>query len=91
MKKINIISALIALAVAMVFLYSVLTPPSMFNLLPFAIHEAFFMKITERGEVSSSIEEGTFIKIFDTVAAVALFWLIYKVSKSLMSLKNKNQ
>jgi hypothetical protein len=84
MKRINVIAGLIALIVSAGFLYLALTPPSMFNFLPFAIHEALFLKVTEGGEVSSSIEEGTFIKIFDIVFAGMLFWLIYKVSKSLM-------
>jgi len=89
MKKINLIAALIALAVASVFLYSVLTPPSMFNFLPFAIHEALFLKVTENG-VTSTIEEGTFIKIFDTVFTVLIFWGVYRITKGLMNLRKKN-
>lgn len=89
MKKINLIAALIALAVASVFLYSVLTPPSMFNFLPFAIHEALFLKVTENG-VTSTIEEGKFIKIFDTVFAVLIFWGVYRITKGLMNLRKKN-
>lgn len=89
MNKINIIAVLVALVVAGFFLYSVLTPPSMFNFLPFAIHEALFLKVTENG-VSSSIEEGTFIKIFDTVVAALIFWLVYAVMKKVMIMIKKN-
>lgn len=89
MKSINPIAALVAVLIAGTFLYSVLTPPSMFNFLPFAIHEAFFLKVTENG-VSSSIEEGTFIKIFDTAVAVLIFWLAYIVAKKVMDMIKKN-
>ena len=89
MKKINLLAALIGLAVASGFLYSALTPPGMFNFLPFAIHEALFLKVTENG-VTSSIEEGTFIKIFDTVFAILIFWGVYRITKALMNLREKN-
>ena len=89
MKNINPVATLVALVISGVFLYSVLTPPSIFNFLPFAIHEALFLQVTENG-VSSSIEEGTFIKIFDTVVAILLFWLIYAVVKKIISMVNRN-
>lgn len=85
MKTINPVAILVALVISGVFLYSVLTPPSMFNFLPFAIHEALFLKVTENG-VSSSIEESTFILVFDTIAALLLFWLVYVVTKRILSM-----
>jgi hypothetical protein len=36
--------------------------------------------------MSSYIAEGTFIRVFDTIVAIILFWLIYRVSESLINL-----
>lgn len=77
MIKINFIAALISVIIAGFFLYSVLTPPSMFNFLPFAIHEAFFL--------NSSIEEGTFIKIFDIIMSVLIFWIVYLAVRKIIT------
>lgn len=90
MKNINIIAALIAFAVSIFFLISVLTPPSYFNALPFAIHQSFFKEVTSDGDVFNTIEESTFIKIFDTIVALLLFWLVYVVIKRLLSMIKKN-
>lgn len=90
MKNINIIAALIAFAISIFFLLSVLTPPSYFNALPFAIHQAFFKEVTSDGEVFNTIEESTFIKVFDIIIALLIFWLVYALSKRILGIRRKN-
>ena len=64
----NIISLLLALLITIGFLWAVFTPPSIFNILPFEIHEAF-----DPGGSS----ESTFIKVFDICFAIVLFVIVY--------------
>jgi hypothetical protein len=71
----------IALIVSILFLSLVLAPAGCgFNLLPYEIHEGI-----SRGGAG----ESTFIKIFDTVFALALFWLIYRLLKIVLPRKSQ--
>lgn len=71
-KKILVV--LISLVVSGMFLWAVLTPPSVFNMLPFAIHEA----VSPGGN-----SEQVFIIVFDLLFALLLFigsfWLTKKI------------
>ena len=69
----NTISLLLALLITTAFLWAVLTPPSIFNILPFAIHEAF-----DPGGSS----ESTFINVFNICFAIVLFAIVYLLAKS---------
>jgi hypothetical protein len=68
MKR-NIIAALLSGIITAMFLYAVLIPPSAFNFIPFALHQAFFQ---------NSVEEASFIRVFDVIIGIILFWLLYK-------------
>ena len=70
MKKINIWALIIALALTGIFLWSVLNPPSVFNFLPFAIHEAI-----DFGGTS----EKTFIIVFDVITSVLILIAGYRI------------
>ena len=82
MKK-NIMSTSVAFVATAIFLYWALVPPSYFNLLPFAIHENLFSTVTKNGEIVSSFEESTFIKLFDMVVGILVFWLVFKISRNI--------
>ena len=73
LNKRNTASLILALILAGGFLWAVLTPPSLFNFLPFQIHES--MRPT-------SISENLFIKIFDICSAVILLILSYILARS---------
>lgn len=71
----------IAGVLAGVFIFFVLfTKGCVFNLLPYMLHES----ITATGA-----GEDTFIKGFDVIFAVLIFWLIYRMIRWLM--KNDDQ
>jgi hypothetical protein len=62
----------IALTISTIFLLLVLAPGGCaFNMLPYLIHE----KISKGGE-----GEGQFIKGFDWVVGIAIFFVAYKIS-----------
>jgi hypothetical protein len=82
MKK-NIRPILVALVATAAFLYWALVPPSYFNFLPFAIHENFFSRVTTNGEIVSTIDETTFIRAFDIVFGILIFWIIFRISRSI--------
>ncbi len=90
MKNTNIIAALIACAISIFFLLSVLSPPGYFNFLPFAMHQAFFKEVSAEGEVFNTIEESTFIAVFDTITALLIFWLVYAFTKRVLAVRRKN-
>lgn len=75
MKKINIWALMIALALAGVFLWLVLNPPSVFNMLPFAIHEAI-----NPGGTS----EKTFIIVFDVIIALLILIVGYRIVSKML-------
>jgi hypothetical protein len=66
-NKRNIAALIAALLISAGFLYAVLTPPSVFNFLPYEIHESIPMKVSE----------STFIIDFDICFSVALLFPIY--------------
>ena len=68
--KINILALIIAFVLSGGFLAFVLTPPSFFNFLPLAIHQAMFRDV---------FAEKTFIVVFDIMVAVFFVWLFYKI------------
>lgn len=70
--KSKIWAAIIALLIAGIFLGLVLTPPSVFNMLPSAIHEA----VNPEGEGNS---EQVFIITFDVIVALLLLLLSYRM------------
>lgn len=74
--KKNAVSNLIGLIIAAIFLYLALTPPSLFNLIPFAIHQALIS--------DGFIKESTFIIIFDIAFAFLIFYLISKLGQKLI-------
>jgi hypothetical protein len=63
-------ASIIAILISGLFLWLVLNPPSVFNLLPFAIHEA----INPGGS-----SEQTFIIVFDLAVALLLFIFLYQI------------
>jgi hypothetical protein len=83
--KNKIIIVLIAVVITAGFLYWTLTPPSIFNFIPFSIHQAFFKKVTENGEVINIVSENSFIKLFDVFISLIVFWITYKLSKLLLT------
>jgi hypothetical protein len=82
MTKVKILATCIGLLAAGAFLLLVLARPSGFNFIPFSIHERFFQTVSPDGEVYSSIEEATFIVIFDLISALVVFVLFYKGAKN---------
>lgn len=70
MKRVNIWALMIALVLAGVFLWLVLNPPSVFNMLPFAIHET-----VNPGGAS----EKTFIIVFDVIASLLILMVGYRI------------
>jgi asparagine N-glycosylation enzyme membrane subunit Stt3 len=75
----KIIAFIIALLLPALFLWiTVFSGSSVFNLLPFEIHEAI-----NPGGAS----EGTFIVIFDVIVAILLIIPIYKIVKGLFNNK----
>jgi hypothetical protein len=77
--KIKIISGIIAILIAALFLYVILQP-GIFNYLPYLIHKSLFEKLDSNGEIVSVITEESFIVTFDVVASIFILWLTYKVS-----------
>jgi hypothetical protein len=74
MRK-NILPIILSAAIAIIFLYIVLTPPSAFNMIPFAIHEWLFKGI---------IKEVTFIVIFDIITSVILFFIGFYIFRRIV-------
>lgn len=70
MKRINILALMIAIALAGVFLWLVLNPPSVFNMLPFALYEAFN---------SGGTSEKTFIIVFDVITSLLILIVGYRI------------
>lgn len=69
--KTKVWASIIAIFISGLFLWFVLNPPSVFNMLPFAIHEAI-----NPGGAS----ESTFIIVFDVIIALLLFVLSYRIT-----------
>lgn len=67
-NKRNVVSLILAMFLAGLFLWAVLNPPSIFNSLPYEIHEAI-----DPGGVSETV----FIKRFDICSAVLVFIICY--------------
>lgn len=70
MVKSKVLVFTVSTLISGIFLWLVLNSPSIFNMLPFAIHEA----INPGGS-----SEKTFIVLFDVLVALLLFVLSYKV------------
>lgn len=71
----NIVSLVIAVIISGVFLWAILTPPSLFNFLPYQIHE---------GMKSEKISENLFIKIFDICSAIIVLILSYILTRNFL-------
>lgn len=69
-SKVKIWAFIIALILAGLFLWMVLTPPSVFNMLPFAIHEAID---------PSGVSEKTFIIVFDIITSFLILLGGYRI------------
>ncbi len=65
---------IIASVITLVFYSLVLFGSSTFNILPYYIHES----ISPRGA-----NETVFIRVFDILFGLLLFWIVYKMSKVL--------
>ena len=78
----NLLSGLIALVITGCFLYWSLTPGCVFNLIPFAIHQSLFKTVT-KGEVVNTINEGTFIRLFDMLTGILIFGAVFRTSKKM--------
>ncbi len=72
----NIIVLILSIIIAVGFLWAVLTPPSIFNFLPYAIHES--MK-------TNAISENNFIRVFDICSSMVVFVLSYILSRNAFS------
>jgi hypothetical protein len=83
--KNKIITILVAVVITAGFLYWTLIPPSIFNFIPFSIHQAFFKQVTENGEVINIVSESIFVKLFDVFVSLIVFWITYKLSKLLLT------
>ncbi len=73
LNKKNISSLITATILSGIFLWTVLTPPSLFNFLPYQIHQA--MK-------SDAISEQLFIELFDIFSAIIIFTLSYILARN---------
>lgn len=73
--RIKIIAIAISLILSLLFLKMVLTPPSVFNLLPYSIHRSFS---------PDGSGEKMFIIIFDLIIALLLFYITYKIALKIM-------
>jgi len=81
MKK-KIIPIGVSLAVAAAFLVIVLTPGGCaFNLIPYEIHESMR---------PSEMSESSFIKMFDVIFAIALFFLIRWIVSPMVNTKGRS-
>ncbi|RPE08307.1 hypothetical protein EGT74_14710 [Chitinophaga lutea] len=74
MKK-KFAAVAIALSICILFLMMVLTPPSVFNLLPYSIH---------RSLSPAGFREKEFIIVFDVLTALGIFFVIYKMGMKMM-------
>ncbi len=72
----NIKAIVIASALTALLAYIILTPPSFFNFLPFAIHESLFR--------NTSIQEHQFILAFDVTCLVIFYFSISNFLKRRM-------
>lgn len=54
------------------------------------MHQAFFKLVSAEGEVFNTIEESTFIEVFDTITALLIFWLVYAFTKRVLAVRRKN-
>jgi hypothetical protein len=82
MKK-KIISGLIAVVVAVIFLYVILKPNAL-NFVPHLIYTNFFERVNENGEVVSTLSEQAVIVAFDVLLTVILFWGVFRISNRLL-------
>jgi hypothetical protein len=64
------------------FLYWSLTPGCPINFIPFAIHQSLFKTVTN-GQVVNTINEGTFIRSFDILLGILIFWAVFRISKKM--------
>jgi hypothetical protein len=71
------ISIIIATGLTTVFLFNVLIPPSIFNLIPYSIHESFW---------KGGSGESNFIISFDILCGLLLFWIVYRIASKLIKL-----
>jgi hypothetical protein len=78
MKK-EIISGLIAVVVAAIFLYFILKPNAL-NFVPYLIYTNFFEQVNENGEVVSMVSEQGVIIAFDLLLTVILSWGVFRIS-----------
>ncbi len=82
----NLISGMIASVITGCFLYWSLTPGCIINLIPFAIHQSLFKTVTN-GEVINSINEATFIRLFDILIGILIFWAVFRISTKMYPFK----
>ena len=68
------ISIVVGLIIASVFLFHVIQPGA-FNLIPYSLHEYMW---------SAGMRESYFIKIFDCISAIVLFWIVYILMKRIL-------
>jgi len=73
LNKRNIIALLLASLITIGFLWCVFTPPSLFNALPFEIHESMHSNLSS---------ENIFIRQFDVFSAIILFVLSYIILRN---------
>ncbi|MEM9832655.1 MAG: hypothetical protein AAF944_18635 [Bacteroidota bacterium] len=66
----KLLPLIISLVVAGIFLYLALNSPNAFNLVPIALYDSFLQDV---------IKEGTFIKLFDILFALALMRFTYNL------------
>jgi hypothetical protein len=76
-NKKNVVALIVALGLTTGFLWAVLTPPSIFNFLPYEIHESIR---------STNMSEIDFIKIFDIGSAMVLFIKIFDIGSAMVLL-----
>jgi hypothetical protein len=75
----NVVSLIMGLVLSIGFLWGVLTPPSSFNFIPYAIHQ--MMR-------SSSVSENSFITVFDYCFAVVVLILGYILARNAFAAYN---
>ena len=77
LNKRNIIAFVIALLIAVGFLWSVLTPPSFYNILPYQIYESIH---------PGGNSEAEFIRIFDICSVLIAFIITYILARNALKI-----
>lgn len=72
-NKKNIAAVIVALVTSLAFLLAVLSPPSVFNLLPAELHESM---------ESPVVSENSFVRIFDVCSSVVLMIIAYIAARN---------